>query len=126
MEFVNGFKLGFCPSQKLKSSRKNKTSATQHASVIDAYLRMRFLWAGQQARSIPSPPNLQISRLGVTPKKGQPRKWHLNVDLSSPAGGGEGASVNDGLARISLLFITLLLIKIVHFIVSLGERGSHG
>lgn len=82
---------------------------------------MRFLWAGQQARSIPSPPNLQISRLGVTPKKGQPRKWHLNVDLSSPAGGGEGASVNDGLARISLLFITLLLIKIVHLVSRLGK-----
>ena len=34
----HGFKLGFSPSQKLKSAKKNKPSATQHASVIDAYL----------------------------------------------------------------------------------------
>jgi len=38
VEFVKGLKLGFCPSQKLKFARKNKTSATQHASAIDAYL----------------------------------------------------------------------------------------
>ena len=43
VEFVldglhHGFKLGFCPSQNLKSTKRNKPSATQHASVIDAYL----------------------------------------------------------------------------------------
>ena len=32
------FKLGFLPSQKLKSAKKNKPSVAQHASVIDAYL----------------------------------------------------------------------------------------
>lgn len=40
LEFVldgirHGFKLGFCPYQKLKSAKRNKPSATQHASVID-------------------------------------------------------------------------------------------
>ena len=34
----HGFKLGFSPSQKLKSAKKNKPSVAQHASVIDAYL----------------------------------------------------------------------------------------
>ena len=69
----------------------------------------------------PPSPNLQISSFGVTPKKGQPVKWRLNVDLYSSVGGlekGEGASVNDG---ISLLFITLLLIKIVHLVSRLGK-----
>ena len=32
------FKLGFSPSQKLQSAKKNKPSVAQHASVIDAYL----------------------------------------------------------------------------------------
>lgn len=43
VEFVldgirHGFKLGFCPSQKLKSAKNNKPSADLHASVIDEYL----------------------------------------------------------------------------------------
>ena len=42
--------------------------------------------------SIPLP-NLHVSSFGVIPKKGQPAKWHLIVDLSSP----QGSSVNDGI-----------------------------
>ena len=38
-------------------------------------------------------PNLQISSFGVIPKRGQPGKWRLIVDLSSP----EGSSINDGI-----------------------------
>ncbi|KAK3737999.1 hypothetical protein QZH41_009638 [Actinostola sp. cb2023] len=38
-------------------------------------------------------PVLQVSSFGVIPKKGQPGKWRLIVDLSSPA----GMSVNDGI-----------------------------
>ena len=34
----HGFKLGFCPDQKLKAAKKNKPSAHQHQSVIDDYL----------------------------------------------------------------------------------------
>ena len=55
---------------------------------------MKSLWAGLQAPSPPSPfPRLHISSFGVIPKKGQPGKWRLIVDLSSPG----GASVNDGI-----------------------------
>ena len=41
----------------------------------------------------PQLPLLYVSSFGVIPKKGQPDKWHLIVDLSSPG----GASVNDGI-----------------------------
>ena len=41
----------------------------------------------------PPPFPLHISRFGVIPKKSQPGKWCLIVDLSFP----EGASVNDGI-----------------------------
>ncbi|CAH3022424.1 unnamed protein product, partial [Porites evermanni] len=37
--------------------------------------------------------NLQMSSFGVIPKKGQPGKWYLIVDLSSP----QGHSVSDGI-----------------------------
>ena len=37
--------------------------------------------------------DLHISSFGVIPKKGQPDKWHLIVDLSSL----QGQSVNDGI-----------------------------
>ena len=91
----HGFKLGFSPSQKLKSAKKNKPSATQHASVIDAYLANEVS-LGRVAGPFNSPPfpNLQLSSFGVIPKKGQPGKWRLIVDLSSPW----GASVNDGIS----------------------------
>ena len=68
---------------------------------------MRFLWVGWQAPSIPPPPfpNLQISSFGVIPKKGQPGKWRLIVDSSSPW----GASVNDGIRadEFTLHYITV-------------------
>ena len=93
----HGFKLRFSPSQKLKSAKKNKLSAIQHASVIDAYLANEVS-LGRVAGPFNSPPptfpNLQISSFGVIPKKGQPGKWRLIVDLSSPW----GASVNDGIS----------------------------
>ena len=51
---------------------------------------MKCLWVGSLAPLIPSTPPL-----GVIPKKGQPDKWRLLVDLSYPG----GASVNDGIDR---------------------------
>ena len=89
-----GFKLGFRPSLKLKPAKKNKPSATLHATVIDEYLANEVM-LGRVAGPFPSPPlpNLHISSFGVIPKRGQPGKWLLIVDLSSPG----GSSVNDGI-----------------------------
>ena len=90
----HGFRLGFQPARKLKHARKNKPSAFQNPKVIDDYLATEVAH-GRVAGPFPSPPlpNLQVSSFGVIPKKGQPGKWRLIVDLSSP----HGSSVNDGI-----------------------------
>jgi len=102
----HGFKLGFCPAQKLKAAKKNKPSAHQHQSVIDDYLANEAS-LGRVAGPFDSPPfpHLQVSSFGVIPKKGQPGKWQLIVDLSSPG----GASVNDGINpdEFTLHYITV-------------------
>lgn len=41
----------------------------------------------------PPLPNLHVSSFGVIPKRGQPGKWHLIIDLSSLG----GSSINDGI-----------------------------
>jgi len=89
-----GFNLGFDASVSLKAAKKNKPSAYQHAAVIDAYLGNEVK-LGRVAGPFDSSPihPLQISSFGVIPKKGQPGKWRLIIDLSSPS----GHSVNDGI-----------------------------
>lgn len=95
---LDGIHHGFCPSQKLKSAKKNKPSATQHASVIDTYLGNEVsLGRVPQARSIPLPcpalPNLQISSFG-----------HSSDEFT-------------------LHYITVD--QIIRLVSRLGERGSH-
>ena len=95
----NGFHLGFNPrAVSLKSARQNMPSASLQPSVIDQYL-LTELEKGRVAGpySMPPIPNLHISRFGIIPKKYQPGKWRLILDLSSPA----GHSVNDGIPKES-------------------------
>ena len=83
----HGFRLGFQPARRLRGAKRNKPSAFQNPHIIDEYLAnevARSRVAGPFA-SIPLP-NLHVSSFGVIPKKGQPAKWHLIVDLSSPRG----------------------------------------
>ena len=83
----HGFKLDFCPAQKLKAAKNNKPSTHQHQSVIDDYLANEVsLERVAGPFNFPPFPNLQVSSFGVVPKKGQPGKWQLIVDLSSPRG----------------------------------------
>ena len=114
----HGFKLGFSPSHKLKSAKKNKPSATQHASVIDAYLANEVS-LGRVAGPFNSPPfpNLQVSSFGVIPKKGQPGKWRLIVDLSSPW----GASVNDGISADEFTLHYITVDQIIRSVSRLGK-----
>ena len=90
----DGFSLGCEKPVTLKSAKRNKVSAYQHSGVIDAFSANKVR-LGRVVGPFDSPPvqNLHISISGVTPKKGQPGKWHLIVDLSSP----HGHSVNDGI-----------------------------
>jgi len=102
----NGFCVGFQDSKRLKSAKSNKPSANQHPEVIDHYLAHEIS-LGRVAGPFSSPPfpNLNVSSFGVIPKKGQPGKWRLIVDLSSPG----GLSVNDGIDpnEFTLQYITV-------------------
>ena len=94
---TNGFHLGFDPlAVSLKSENKNMPSASLQPSVIDQYL-LTELNKGRVAGpfSIAPIPNLHVSRFGIIPKKYQPGKWQLILDLSSPL----GHSVNDGIPK---------------------------
>ena len=68
--------------------------AAQHASVIDEYLANEVS-QGRVVGPFDSPPLpiLQVSSFGIILKREEPGKWHLTVDLSSPA----GSSVSDGI-----------------------------
>ena len=102
----NGFCVGFQHSKKLKSAKSNKASANQHPEVIDRYLAYEVS-LGRVAGLFSSPPfpNLHISSFGVIPKKGQPGKWRLIVDLSSIS----GLSISDGIDpdEFTLQYITV-------------------
>ena len=90
----NGVKLGFHSPRWLQSAKRNKPSVNQHTDVVDNYLAHEVA-LHRVAGPFPLPPlpNLHVSSFGVIPKKGQPGKWRLIVDLSSPG----GLSVNDGI-----------------------------
>ena len=62
-------------------------------------------------------PNLHISSFGVISKKGQPGKWRLVVDLSSP----QGASVNDGVSSDEF---SMHYIKLDQIISMIAKHGS--
>ena len=97
MGIQEGFHVGFNPaSVSLRLARQNMLSASLQLSVIDDYLQTE-LAKGRVAGPFPAPPlpNLHISRFGIIPKKHQPDKWHLILDLSHP----EGHSVNDGVPK---------------------------
>jgi len=81
-------------------------SAYFHAAIVDDYLKTEV----SLTRVVgPLPPNIvqhgEISRFGVIPKRHQPDKWHLIVDLSYP----RNHSVNDGIpaALCSLQYVTI-------------------
>ena len=90
----SGFRLGFNHVPSLRPARRNKKSAEDHPAVVEEYLANEIA-LGRVAGPFQRPPmpNLHVSSFGVIPKSGQPGKWRLIVDLSSP----EGSSVNDGI-----------------------------
>lgn len=103
----NGFSSGFDPSRVvLCSAPRNLKSAQEHPCIVDDYLAEEVA-KGRVAGPFPAPPFafLHCSPFGVIPKKGQPDKWRLILDLSSPV----YHSVNDGIARddFSLQYISV-------------------
>ena len=116
-----GFHVGFNPALvSLRSARQNMLSASLQPSVIDDYLRTE-LAKGRVAGPFSTPPlpNLHVSRFGVIPKKHQPNKWRLILDLSHP----EGHSVNDGVPRDPFSVQYMKVDDIIAGIMSFG-RGA--
>ena len=70
-------------------------SATENPSVVGEYIEEERLLG----RLVPVPTealattSVQLSPFGVIPKRGQPGRWRLIVNLSAP----KGYSVNDGI-----------------------------
>ena len=91
----NGFCVGFNPaSVSLKSAKQNMPSASLQPSAIDDYISSE-LAKGRVAGPFSSPRHLHISRFRVIPKKHQPGKWRLILDLFNP----DGHSVNDDIRK---------------------------
>ena len=116
----NGFHLGFTYSTSLKSATGNMASALLNPQVIDNYLQSE-VQSGRVAGPFSQPPlsGLHVSRFGVIPKRHQPGKWRLILDLSSPA----GHSVNDGIAGEDYSLQYMKVDDIIAGIMRLG-RGS--
>ena len=58
-----------------------------------------------------------MSSFGVIPKKGQPDKWRLLVDLSSPG----GASVNDGINHNEFTLHYILVDQVIRMVSQFGK-----
>ena len=116
----HGFKLGFSHHQPLRSARRNKPSAHAHPAVIDEYLANEVS-LGRVAGPFASPPFpfLHVSSFRVMPKKGQPGKWRLIMDLSSPA----GASVNDSINPDEFTLQYISVNQIIRMVSQFG-RGA--
>ena len=116
----DGFHLGFNYSTSLKSATGNMASALLNPQVIDNYLQSE-VQSGRVAGPFSQPPLpvLHVSRFGVIPKRHQPGKWRLILDLSSPA----GHSVNDGIAGEDYSLQYVRVDDIIAGIMQLG-RGS--
>ena len=78
-----------------KSATNNMLSALENPQVVDEYLHTE-----QGANQVIEVHNtgstcINVSRFGVIPKAGQPKKWRLILDLSHPI----NSSVNDGIDK---------------------------
>ena len=115
-----GFRIGFHKHQKLRSATKNKESASSNPQVIDSYIDNEVR-LGRVAGPFATPPlpHLQVSSFGVIPKRGQPGKWRLIVDLSSP----RGLSVNDGIDREEFTLQYIRVDQIIQMVSDLGRSA---
>ena len=95
-------------------------SALLNPLVIDNYLQLE-VQTGRVAGSFSKPPLpvLHVSRFRVNPKRHLPGKWHLILDLSSPA----VHSVNDGIVGEDYSVQYMKVDDIIADIMQLG-RGS--
>ena len=90
-----GFRISYdYRSHTCSPAHNNLLSAREHPEIITKYLSNEIA-KGRILGPFPigSIPNIQISRIGVIPKKSNPGKWRLIMDLSYPL----GKSVNNAI-----------------------------
>ena len=106
-------------NHKLVSSKSNMLSASSNPHIIEEYLQHEVslgrMWKPPLALVALRP--LQVSPIGVIPKKHKPGKWRLIVDLSVP----EGSSVNDGIDKDTCSLSYVSIDKIVDCILEVGR-----
>ena len=99
--------MGFDNHQQLAKSKHNRCSAYSHAEVVAEQLQkdcQKEFTLGPFI--LADVPHVHTSRIGVIPKKHQPGKFRLIVDLSSPT----GKSVNDSIEKVCYLSHTRVAI----------------
>ena len=113
------FRLGFDPSAvSLRFANQNMPSASLYPSVIDQNI-LTELEKGRVASFyfISRIPSFHVIRFGVIPKKYQPGKWRLILDLSSPLDHG----VNDGIPKQPFSLQYMKVDNIISGIMSYGQ-----
>uniref|UniRef100_A0A1X7UPP1 Reverse transcriptase domain-containing protein n=1 Tax=Amphimedon queenslandica TaxID=400682 RepID=A0A1X7UPP1_AMPQE len=90
-DMAEGFQVGFNRSSSLRAVGRNLSSVKANSSATREYLKKQLRQA--TIRLALSGEEVHNSLMGLIPKSGQPGKYRLIVDLSSPP----GASVNDGI-----------------------------
>ena len=92
----DGFRIGFDRRLKvaLRSCRRNIPSTYEHPEIVSQYLSKECKTGHTFGPFLGAPiPRMHFSSFGVIPKRHQPGKWRLILDLSSP----QVHSVNDGI-----------------------------
>ena len=116
-----GFRLGYQRRAGPLLQQASGNMSTPEPELVTSYLdhetslgRMVRVKEGSKPTK-----NIQISPMGMIPKKNRPGKWRLIVDLSSP----KGASVNDGIsgAWSSLTYTTVD--HLAEIILSMGQAA---
>jgi len=112
----SGFQIGFNLHQPLKPAIHNMPSEVP--SMISEYFQ-REVSLVRIVRLSPffQHPGVQISPLGIVPKKNKAGKWRLIVDFSSPA----KANINNG---ISEQLSSLTYVSADHLFALIRETGS--
>lgn len=89
-----GFRIGFNRHHQCQPATANLSSQVPH--IIQEHLQKEVHLGRMHCYPLGSAPRgMQISPIGVIPKKNRPGKWRLITDLSSPP----GTSVNDGISK---------------------------
>ena len=109
----HGFRIGFAkPRSSLRSSSRNHPSSYSHADIVSDHLALEVRTG--HLTIIPPNPSIHTSPIGLVPKSGQPGKFRLITDLSSPHGRSVNDSIDPSLCSLKYAAIDQALLFIRH------------